>query len=417
MAVIKDPPAINFLVVNQAAGISPAAVLTDQDGNLLGTATNPLVTTGGGGGGGNASVGSTGVLAPAAATNIGGVGPTGLLTAPRVTGAAPLAADPGLVVRAVGTVEVSAPGGGALALDATLTSGAMLAQVTGTGTAGAPAVGVATVQGILGGFPIPVSGTVTAANASVGLNGAAIPTSSTQVGGTDGVNLRPWGVDAAGAGLIRATSLPLPTGAAADATLTGGTQTTRITDGTNTAAVKAASVAAVATDPALVVAISPNNTVAVTGTVTITPSGTQTVAGNLTNNNAAPAATHVGALVAVANAAAQTWTEGREVLESVDLSGAQRVTGGQTPTATLSSVAASAASVSLLASNTSRKGVIIVNDGNKTLYVKYGAAASLTSYSVLMPPNAYWEMPWPIYTGAIDGIWNAANGSARITEL
>ncbi len=38
----------------------------------------------------------------------------------------------------------------------------------------------------------------------------------------------------------------------------------KITDGTNTAAVKAASTAAAATDPALVVAVSPNNTVAVT---------------------------------------------------------------------------------------------------------------------------------------------------------
>jgi hypothetical protein len=40
----------------------------------------------------------------------------------------------------------------------------------------------------------------------------------------------------------------------------------KITDGTNTAAVKAASVAAVATDPALVVAISPNNVIPVSGT-------------------------------------------------------------------------------------------------------------------------------------------------------
>jgi len=53
---------------------------------------------------------------------------------------------------------------------------------------------------------------------------------------------------------------------ALDATLTGGTQTTRVTDGTNTATVKAASTAAVATDKALVVAVSPNNTVPVSGT-------------------------------------------------------------------------------------------------------------------------------------------------------
>jgi hypothetical protein len=41
---------------------------------------------------------------------------------------------------------------------------------------------------------------------------------------------------------------------------------TRLSDGTNSAAIKAASTAAAATDPALVVAVSPNNSVAVTGT-------------------------------------------------------------------------------------------------------------------------------------------------------
>ena len=50
---------------------------------------------------------------------------------------------------------------------------------------------------------------------------------------------------------------------ALDATLTGGTQRTKVTDGTNNAAVKAASTAAATTDPALVVAVSPNNNVRV----------------------------------------------------------------------------------------------------------------------------------------------------------
>lgn len=52
------------------------------------------------------------------------------------------------------------------------------------------------------------------------------------------------------------------------------------------------------------------------------------IAGGKTNNNAAPGATNVGVLPAVANAAIQTWTEGNEALESVDLSGNQRVTMG-----------------------------------------------------------------------------------------
>ena len=44
-----------------------------------------------------------------------------------------------------------------------------------------------------------------------------------------------------------------------------GNQTTKINDGTNTAAVKAASTAAVGTDPALVVAVSPNSPATVVG--------------------------------------------------------------------------------------------------------------------------------------------------------
>lgn len=49
------------------------------------------------------------------------------------------------------------------------------------------------------------------------------------------------------------------------------------------------------------------------------------VIGTLTNNNAAPAATELGVLPALANASAPTWTEGEQVLESVDLAGNQRV--------------------------------------------------------------------------------------------
>lgn len=51
------------------------------------------------------------------------------------------------------------------------------------------------------------------------------------------------------------------------------------------------------------------------------------VVGTKTNNNAAPGATNVGVLPAIANAATQTWTEGDLVLESVDLSGRQRIMG------------------------------------------------------------------------------------------
>lgn len=68
---------------------------------------------------------------------------------------------------------------------------------------------------------------------------------------------------------ISAASLPLPTGAATAANQTTlGSQTTKLNDGTNTAAVKAASTAPVAADPALVVSISPNSTSQLAGTPT-----------------------------------------------------------------------------------------------------------------------------------------------------
>lgn len=61
---------------------------------------------------------------------------------------------------------------------------------------------------------------------------------------------------------------------ALSATQTDGTQKTRITDGTNDVAVKAASTAAVAADKAIVVAVSPNNTVPVSVAATLNTNAT-----------------------------------------------------------------------------------------------------------------------------------------------
>jgi hypothetical protein len=80
------------------------------------------------------------------------------------------------------------------------------------------------------------------------------------------------------------------------------------------------------------------------------------------------------------------------------------------------SVAGSATSVSLLASNANRKGATFSNDSTATLYLKLGATASTTSYTLKMTTDAYYEVPFG-YTGAIDGIWSAAAGNVRITEL
>lgn len=85
-------------------------------------------------------------------------------------------------------------------------------------------------------------------------------------------------------------------------------------------------------------------------------------------------------------------------------------------TATRTSVASSVTVVTLLAANTSRKGATIFNDSTAVLYVGLGAAASVTSYTIHMAPDNYYEVPGN-YTGIITGLWLAANGNARVTEL
>ena len=85
--------------------------------------------------------------------------------------------------------------------------------------------------------------------------------------------------------------------------------------------------------------------------------------------------------------------------------------------ATLSNVSGSASSVTLLASNASRKKAILFNDSTAALYLKYGASASTSSFTYKIFSNGMWEMPTPIYTGLIAGIWDSATGNARVTEL
>lgn len=85
--------------------------------------------------------------------------------------------------------------------------------------------------------------------------------------------------------------------------------------------------------------------------------------------------------------------------------------------ATLSNVASSASSVTLLNANSSRQKCLIWNNSTAILYVKLGSdAATTTSCTYKMISDAQWEVPAG-YTGAITGIWASANGAARITEI
>ena len=87
-------------------------------------------------------------------------------------------------------------------------------------------------------------------------------------------------------------------------------------------------------------------------------------------------------------------------------------------TSAVTSVVSAAVSTSILASNANRRMAIMVNDTDRNTYVKLGATASTTSFSYKLSPGQILELPIPIYTGAIDAIWDATpTGSMRVTEI
>lgn len=88
---------------------------------------------------------------------------------------------------------------------------------------------------------------------------------------------------------------------------------------------------------------------------------------------------------------------------------------GLADTGSASTVAISAASVSLLAANADRKQVVIRNDTNQDLYIAHGATATISSAIRLKKNDVYLEDK---YTGAISGIWDsvAGGGNAQIIE-
>lgn len=86
-------------------------------------------------------------------------------------------------------------------------------------------------------------------------------------------------------------------------------------------------------------------------------------------------------------------------------------------TGTLTSVTAATSNTQLLASNTARKGMYVFNESTAIMYLAFNATASTTSYTVQVPANSFFEMPTaPVYTGQINAVWSAVNGSARLTE-
>jgi hypothetical protein len=331
----------------------------DADGILQVNLATPTISVTGL----NASVGTIAGTAPVYATQVGGTDGTVLrelhFTPP--SAAAP-ATDPALIVtfspnsplpagsNVIGTVTANLGTSGDLALDATLTGGSQTSRLTDgtheasivTGSAGSGDTSL--VVGLSPNSPLPAGtndlGSVTA---NIGTtNGLAL--NSTLIDGSQHTKISNGGFDvavkagstAAGAGdgaLVVALSpnSPLPAGSnvlgsvtanvgttnglALDATLTGGTQQTKIVNGGLSVAVKGASTAVGASDNALAVGLSPNSPLPAgtnaLGTVTAVQSSatslnatvSQSTASNLRVQPEQPVAANLNATVVQGTAA------------------------------------------------------------------------------------------------------------------
>jgi hypothetical protein len=176
------------------------------------------------------------------------------------------------------------------------------------------------------------------------------------------------------------------------------------------------------TEQALIVRNVPSGTQAVSAAALPLPSGAATSANQTnTQGSVAPgtAAANSDLVGAVYTSAGVSLTNGQQVALQVDAVGNLKVSSSEPSSASsaITSVAGSASSVSLLVSNAARKGFFIYNDSTKKMYLKFGATASATSFTVILQPDGFYEHSSVIYTGAIDAIWASAAGFARITEL
>ena len=85
--------------------------------------------------------------------------------------------------------------------------------------------------------------------------------------------------------------------------------------------------------------------------------------------------------------------------------------------ATITTLAATTSSQTLLASNPARRQVFVTNEAGKTLYIAFAATASATSYTIPLAGGSSIILPLNGYTGLITAVLSAGTGNVRVTEV
>lgn len=262
--------------------------------------------------------------------------------------------------------------------------------VSGNGVAGTPDAGVVSIQGISGGTPVPVSGTVTAANASVGSTGTTAPTSATEIGGVVSAaaptvtagNLAPLslttsnGLRVDGSGTtqpISAASLPLPTGAA--------TSANQVTELASLASIDA---------------------------------GIPAALGSTTGSASMPVVIASDQVLPLPTGASTSALQTSGNASLVSILGSTSPATSTTTDLTLVATTSTAA----LALNTARKSFFLFNDSSlATVYVlEASSGATATHWSYKLLPQGSYESPAQCYTGALSYSSTLASGVMHVTE-
>lgn len=86
--------------------------------------------------------------------------------------------------------------------------------------------------------------------------------------------------------------------------------------------------------------------------------------------------------------------------------------------ATVTRVDTSTTVATLLTADGRRDGFCIQNEAAAVLYVKFGAGATATDYTVQIPAGGYYESPIGLsYVGILTGILASGSSNAQVTSL
>jgi len=84
-------------------------------------------------------------------------------------------------------------------------------------------------------------------------------------------------------------------------------------------------------------------------------------------------------------------------------------------TTTPQRVATSTAPATLFAATARANARHVFNESGVVLYVKFGATASATDYTVAIAASGYFEFPQPVFSGQVTGTLASGTGNAQCT--